>query len=279
MSAYYFQVQPSVNYQQKSLQRYINKQEADARDLLRDTPLMRKLVLNTESLREFKSVGDKPYGVFLFAETLSEQQDLLFWNNQKIVPPSADFNLPDGEYFKDLVNGSFVVIKTRLIFPDMSNNIIAHVMIPVKSQYYLETDYLVDEFVHDEDASKKVEISLKETEYPIQSESGKTLFYLQRKSHTNLAVTDTLTIVLRIAALIFLLVFIHLTGEAIVYKSRGLYGVIFFSGAMILVRYLLFKFGNLFSFRHPKSMMTATISNQPKELTTVLILSMNFESD
>jgi two-component system nitrogen regulation sensor histidine kinase NtrY len=249
VSAYYFQVQPSVNYQQKSLQRYINNQEADARDLLRDTPLMRKLVLNTESLKEFKSVGDKPYGVFLFAETLSEQQDLLFWNNQKIVPPSADFNLPDGEYFKDLVNGSFVVIKSRLIFPDMSNNIIAHVMIPVKSQYYLETDYLMDEFVHDEDASKKVEISLKATEYPIQSESGKTLFYLQRKSHTNLAVTDTLTIVLRMAALIFLLVFIHLTGEAIVHKSRGLYGVIFFSGAMFLVRYLLFKFGNLFSFR------------------------------
>ena len=81
--------------------------------LLHDTTLMRKLVLKTESLDEFKNVAGKEYGVFLFAETISDNQDLLFWNNQKILPPDADFNLPDGEYFQQLDNGYYVIRKNN----------------------------------------------------------------------------------------------------------------------------------------------------------------------
>ena len=137
VSAYYFKVQPSVNYQQRLLQRYLEKQEKDAGKFLQDSNMLRKLVLKNESLEEFEKIAAKEYGVFLFAETISDNQDLLFWNNQKILPPKVDFDLTDGEYFQKLDNGYYVVIKKTLRFTNMSNNIIAYVLVPIFNEYYI----------------------------------------------------------------------------------------------------------------------------------------------
>ena len=68
ISAWYFKVQPSVQHQQKLLQQYVTKQLKDAKRLLQDSVLMRKLVLKTESLEEAKRISDyffllKPYQI------------------------------------------------------------------------------------------------------------------------------------------------------------------------------------------------------------------------
>jgi signal transduction histidine kinase len=242
-------VQPSIEYQQKLLQRYVHKEEKDADALLQDNNLMRKLVLGNENLQEFKRVASKGYGVFLFAETISGNQDLLFWNNQKILPPDADFNLKDGEYFQHLTNGYYVVKKSTLKFSGMSNNIVAYVLIPIENQYYLETDYLLTRFVHDKKAVNKISIADKPTQYPIRDLNNKVLFYIKRVAHTNVAVTDTLTILLRMSAFIFLLVYVHLISEWIVKRWRVLYGIIFLTLVLILIRSILYAFPEIFSFR------------------------------
>ncbi len=249
VSAWYFRAQPSVNYQQKLLQRYVDRQIRDARTLLRDSSLMRKLVQKSETLDEFREVEEKGYGVFLFAETISENQALLFWNNQKILPPRADFNLPNGTYFQKLANGSYVMIKERLSFSGMSNNVVAYLLIPVQNRYFLETDYLLTRFAHDADASKKISLSEEVTDYPIRSDNGKPLFHIRRVAHTSLATTDTLTLVLRIVGLIFLLSFIHINGEALVRRSRARSGIVFVAAALVLLRVLLYGLSNFFSFR------------------------------
>ena len=174
VSAYYFQIQPSIDHQQKLLERYVQKQEKDADLLLQDSVLMRKLVLKTESLSEFKKIEGKKYGFFLFAETISEDQGLLFWNNQKILPPDADFSLEDGVFFQHLTNGYYVVIKRTLHLAGMSNNIIGYALIPVLNQYYLPTDYLPTRFVHDEEAIRKISLSEIPTPFAIHSAAGKT---------------------------------------------------------------------------------------------------------
>lgn len=249
VSAWYFKVQPSVNSQQKLLQKSIQSQEKNARQLLQDTTLMRKLVLRSESLEEFKKVENKEYGIFLFAETIYDNQELLFWNNQKILPPTADFNLKDGNYFQQLANGYYVVIKNTLRFSGMSNNIIAYVLIPVLSQYYVETNYLEKSFVHDEDAVNKISISPSPTNYAITSLNGQTLFYIRGVTHANVVTTDTLTIALRLAALLFLFLYIHLFAESITKKRRALYGIAFLSFSFIILRFLLYHFEEFFSLR------------------------------
>lgn len=249
VSSYYFKVKPSADHQQKLLQRYLKEQETDASKLLKDTVLLRQLVLKTESLKAFKKLEEKKYGVFLFAETISDNQDILFWNNQKILPPTADFDLKDGEYFQHLANGDYVVIKSSLVFPGMSNNIIAYILIPILNKYYVETDYLITRFVHDEDASKKISIAEGPTPYPVYSMGGNPLFHIQTVTHANMVNLDIVTILLRLAALIFLVVFLHLQAESIVWRYRTLWGVAFFGVSLILLRYLLYRFNELFSLR------------------------------
>jgi two-component system, NtrC family, nitrogen regulation sensor histidine kinase NtrY len=222
ISAYYFKVQPIVSNQQKLIQGYIQKQLEDGKQLLSDSALMRKLVLKSESLEEFKKIADKEYGVFLFAETISDNQDLLFWNNQKILPPNADFDLHDGQYFQHLANGYYVVYKTTLQFTGMSNNIVAYVLIPVLNEYYLQTDYLLTQFVHDKDAIKQIALSPTVTEYPVRSIDNNILFYIKGVSYTNVVTKDTVTILLRIAAMIFLLFFIHVVAESLTRKKSML---------------------------------------------------------
>jgi signal transduction histidine kinase len=249
LSAWYFRKQPSIQHQQKLLQDYVSRQQKDARQLLQDTNLMRKLVLKSESLEEFKKVASREYGLFLFAETISDYQDLLFWNNQKILPPTADFNLKDGSYFQHLSNGYYVVYKTTLRFSGMSNNIIAYVLIPVLNRFYVETNYLVTSFVHDASAINKISIVSSPTKYAIKSLSGRELFYIKELPHPNVTTTDLLTIVLRITALVFLFIFISLAAESIAKKSRTLYGVLFLVAAFIILRLVVYYSGNFFSFR------------------------------
>ena len=246
---YYFKVQPSIDYQKRLLERYIQREERDADMLLRDTSLMRKLVLKGESLDEFKKIEEKKYGFFLFAETISDNQNLLFWNNQKILPPNADFSLHDGEVFQRLTNGYYVVKKKTLYLEGMTNNIIAYALIPVYNQYYLETDYLLTRFVHNEEASKKIALSETPTPFIIHSANNEVLFYIKRVAHTSVVITDIITLVMRFGALIFLLVYVHLVAETIVRRSRAMNGIIFLAVILLIFRVLLYVFPNLFSFR------------------------------
>lgn len=276
LSSWYFKIQPSVNRQQKLLEQYIYNEEKDGRQLLQDSSLMRKLVLQNESLEEFTKIANKKYGVFLFAETISDNQDLLFWNNQKILPPNVDFNLPDGEYFQHLANGYYVVVKATLKFSGMSNNVIAYVMIPILNEYYLQTNYLLTQFAHDKEAINKISLSTAATQYPIHSLGGKILFYIKRVMHNNVMITDTLTIVFRIIALIFLLIYIHLVAESVARRSRALYGILFLAFAFLLIRYFLYRFGSVFSFRQFQLFDPAIFGTNPvnRSLGDLLINSI-----
>ncbi len=229
------------------LQRYIQKQEQDALHFLEDSSLLRKLVVQTETLEEFKNVERKTYGVFLFAETISDNQDLLFWNNQKILPPNADFSLKDGEYFQGLSNGYYVVIKKTLRFSGINNrNVVAYILVPVLNQYY--SGSLPTRFIYDKDAVNKILIAPSTTGYPIKGLSGNNLFYIKGVVHSSLAITDTITIVMRLCALVFLLMYAHLAAESIA-RKRILYAVLFLTATLLAFRILLYLFPEFFSFR------------------------------
>jgi signal transduction histidine kinase len=249
ITSYYFRIQPSVEHQHNLLENYVQTQQQDAGALLSDSSLMHKLIIKSETLEEFQKIERKSYGVFLFAETISENQDLLFWNNQKILPPDADFTLKDGSYFQHLANGYYVVMKHTLQLQGMSNNVIAYILIPVLNQYYLPTDYLSTRFVHDPDAIKKISLAESPTEYPIRSVDNKILFYIKRVAHTNIATQDTVSILLRIAALIFLLVYIHIVADAIVRNTRALKGILFLVGILMICRMTLYLYPQIFTFR------------------------------
>lgn len=249
LSTWYLGSQPSVKYQQRQLQHYVSKQQRDAQKLLADTVLLRKLVLQTESLEEFKKVEAKEYGLFLFAETMSGSEDALFWNNQKILPPKADFSLKDGVYFELLANGYYIIQKTALRLPGMTNNVIAYILIPVLHKYYLQTDYLQTQFVHDKNAIKEVTITSQPTDYPVQSIKGNTLFHIKRVAHSNDETGNLLTVLLRALAFVLLLVYLQLIAEAINRRSGSIKAILFLTTILLALRVVLFLFPQVLSLR------------------------------
>ena len=251
-TSYYSHEVPSINSDVKALEHYVQKQQKDFNELTKDTLLMRKLVLDKESLEEFKQVAKKEYGFFLYAETLSDQGELLFWNNQKVLPSANDSSLSNGEYFQRLSNGYYVVEKKKIIVPGLSNHILAYGVIPVFYNYRTESAYLPQRFAHSETAAKKISISDVKTQYAVHSIHKKPLFFVARKAHTPELAADPITLLLRIGGLILLLSYIQFLSENITRRYGAVKGTIALALMLVTIRTLLFLFSNFFYLRQFK---------------------------
>ncbi|RZK10382.1 MAG: HAMP domain-containing protein, partial [Flavobacterium sp.] len=249
VTAWFFQSKPSLEHQQRLLQNYIEEQQQDVQTVLADTALLRKLVLHQESPAEFKTVQKKEYGLFVFAETISDNQDLVYWNSHTILPPVPDFTQPDTVYFQQLVNGYYVVHRKGLRLPGMTSNYAVYALIPVLEKYYLEANNDEAQFAHSKDAIKKIDITGKQTEFPIRSFNGKTLFHVDQVRYSQLNYADPVTLILRLLALVLILVYLHLFVEGIK-KKRGAPTAVFLLFLILIVcRLVLFIFPSLFSLR------------------------------
>lgn len=246
----YFNSKLSVSYHQRSLQRYITAQQRDAQKVVSDTALMRKLVQHTESPEEFNELAGKKYGLFLYAETIGDKEDLLFWNSQKILQPS-DINFGDTSsiFFGQYLNGFYAVQKTPLSLSGMTANIVAYALIPVVYQYYLETENSQTQFAHNKDAIRKIAVTKLPTDFPIYTLDGKVLFYVQPVVASGQYRIDPVTIVLRITALVFLLILFHLSADKVVRKRGAITGLIYLALAIALVRALFYVLPETFSLR------------------------------
>ena len=250
ISSYSFKISPSVRNEEKKLEAYIHEQAKDFQQFILDTVTMRKLVIRSESLETFKEISKKDYGIFLFAETISGDHQLLFWNNQKSLPPQADYNLKDGEYFQQLSNGYYLTIKKTIRLSGMSNNLVGYAMIPVLYKYdYQHSNYLRTHFAHDESVSNKIFITQNKTDYLVNGLSGKGLFYIERKAFTPVESENPLSAFLRIIGFILLLAYIHFFAEAISKKRGAVRGTLVLLSILILIRIILYLFPSIFSFR------------------------------
>ncbi|HVG13234.1 MAG TPA: hypothetical protein VM843_09530, partial [Flavisolibacter sp.] len=228
VSAFYFRINPSARFEQKKLERYIHQQQQDFNSFLKDSSLIQKLIQRRESLPEYEAVLQKKYGIFLYAETLSEEHELFFWNNQNVIPPGADYTLADGEYFKQFPNGYYVLVKQTIQMPAMTNNVIAYALIPVLYRFdFKNSSYLTSQFAHDRHALNKIDISENPTEYMIQSVTRKPLFYIDKKAYTPIKQYDSFTAFVRILAFVLLLAYIHFLAERVVRKHGSTRGIIF----------------------------------------------------
>jgi two-component system nitrogen regulation sensor histidine kinase NtrY len=249
LSAMYFQTKPSILVEKGSLENYIQRQQKDFNKLISDTALMRRLVQQNETLDQFRSVAQKRYGVFLVAETVSGPHEILFWNNQRILPPLADFSRGDGEYFDQLENGYYVIEKRTIRLSGLSSNVIAYAMILVMVQPEIETNYFYTHFEHSRDALKKIAISGSATPFVVRSVQGKPLFFIERRARSLMPENDTVTVVLRLAAFVLLLLYIHFVAASLTRRQGIVRGVGFLIFLLIIVRALSYLLPTVFYFR------------------------------
>ena len=199
----------SVAREVRVAERYLHRQQNDFGVFLNDTALLNRLLAGNESLNDFSKLAAKPYSIFLYYTDVSGTGGLKFWNDQLIIPSPALMGEADGEYFSQLSNGWYYTIKKTISGINAGGLLVAYALIPVRSWFFIETDYLPREFVYSKTANKRVLISEKPTEFPVRSATGKILFYFDQKMSGAVPYNNRITILLRLAAVLFLFLFIH----------------------------------------------------------------------
>lgn len=247
LSSFYFFTETSIGAERNNLQQYIHQQQKDFQEVIADTALMRQLVQQKVPMEAFTKLDEKRYGIFLYAETINTTPQYLFWNDNKILPPTANFNQPDGEYFESLQNGYYVYEKHTIRLAGISSNVIAYAMIPVLSQYRAESEYLINQFAHSSEAHKKIRLDTLTTPYPVQSLRGTVLFYIGKNKEEKQR-HNALIIVLQVAGMILILAYIHFAAETIMRKRGMMAGLGFLAATLLLIRVLLYLLPEPFYF-------------------------------
>ena len=172
----------SIVREVKEAENYVIAQEKQFARFTEDTVLIRQLVQRKESFSDFRELARRSYGTFVYTANDFGNVYMKFWSDQLAVPPPEIFADEDGDSFHELANGFYVASKKTMTVPGVSDKVIVIALIPIRTQYFIETDYLPNEFVYSETAEKRVAIAKVPTQKPVKGLSGEVLFYLQKKT-------------------------------------------------------------------------------------------------
>jgi hypothetical protein len=164
----------------KNLENYLEKKESDFFKVISDTALLLRLLNTNESEDQVSSLTGKGYGIFLYKLEEYGPIDLKFWNTQESLPTDEMLARADGEYFVDLPNGQYELIRRKLLLRG-DQSILIFALIPVRRDFYLQNDYLRNGFVNHPNVEKNYSIAAGPTGYPVRNSLGKVLIIWARK--------------------------------------------------------------------------------------------------
>ena len=237
----------SVYKEVTKAEKYLSKNQQDFSTFLKDTLLISKLVVKKETLNEFEKVAAKPYGIFLYTVNDFGDVEMKFWSEQIIVPTEELLSVEEGEYFRKLANGWYYIIKKTL--NSNQGKLFSFAMIPIHSNFFIETEYLPETFSYSKISNERVRISENPTEFSVKAASGKTIFYLDKKTSGAVPYNNKLTIILRFCAVLLLLLFIQLFVESVARKKGIWKAIAVLVVSLVSLRLVIYFFPLLLNLR------------------------------
>lgn len=239
----------AVAQEVKLAERYLRTNEKDFNSFYGDTGLIKRLLTDAESLHEFNSLVAKKYGIFIYTVNEFGNTDMRFWNDQLIIPTPGMIASADGESFLKGMNGTYVVIKKTLNADSHHEKLFCFAMIPIKSEFFITTDYLPGTFFYSKTADKIVKLSQAPTDFPVKSIDGKSLFYFDKKTSAAIPYNDLKTILFRLAGVLFLFLFLHLISESISRKEGIWKAIGFLALVLLFLRLATYYFPGILNLR------------------------------
>ena len=239
----------SVAQEVKLAEKYINNQRKDFILFCKDTSTINRLLGQGETLTEFNHLAAKKYGIFLYSTDQFGSREMTFWNDQLVVPPAEMLTAEDGEYFSKEPNGWYYVIKKTLTESNQVSKLLSFAMVPVRSEFFITTDYLPQKFFYNASADKRVRISETVTDFPVKTVAGKILFYLDKKTSVAVPYNDRRTILLRFGGVLMLFLFIQLLAESVSAKGRTWRAIGLLALVLVLLRVATYYFPYILNLR------------------------------
>jgi signal transduction histidine kinase len=231
-----------------SIESFLQERENDFQKLIRDELKIRRLSDKNYSLAELSDLMDKQYGILIYERNHPFSEHLTFWSDQSSVLPDSMLLKPDGNYFVNLSNGQYEIIKhsfeQMLPYP---LTVIA--LIPVRWQYFISPENLKPAFVEFPSAENRVRITANPSPFPVRDREGQTLFYLVKSFSFHAAKYSLILLLVVFTGTLLLLVVIHNMAHAIVEKYNRLAGVVFLVLTLLCLRIITYYFPGIFHFR------------------------------
>ncbi|MGE5107437.1 MAG: sensor histidine kinase, partial [Sphingobacteriales bacterium] len=225
----------------------IQKKEKDIDLLLNDAPLIHDLILGQYSSVQLENLKAKPFFIFLYAGTGGTDSRMLFWNTSLVEPTAEQLVKNNAVSFERMNNGDYVLVSRNIVSDLKSYK--AVFLIPVRWNYFINTDYLRNNFVINSDLEKKFEITTTEDGLTVRSTNGNSLFNLRSKSYTTIFQLSWWAIVFRLTGVLCILFFVQLIAIWLVKNKGALIGVLTFFTVIFILRLLTYVFPIPLNFR------------------------------
>lgn len=232
---------------QREIERELHKREADFEALLRDTALLSRLAAKRATGSELSAFLQRDYALFITPEA-SGFPRVTAWNTQLIQPAADDWNIENAVSFKKFANGYYLLRCNRFSLSNGNKGRLL-ALIPVQWDYFVTTNYLNNNFSYISGIEQHYSIApVNTTATNIRSRNGKILFSLRELPHTPLPL-DTVTLLLRIASVIVLLLFFQ---QSALWASRSYThraGIIVLCSLLLLFRSITYLVSFPLNFR------------------------------
>ncbi len=214
---------------QKNIGKYIAKQEKDFDAFTQDTSAIQKLAYKNYNEILLQHLEAKKYFLFVLSKDSSDKYNLLFWSTQVIDPTIQMYNMQGQSGFIQFSNGYYVWRK------HISDKLTTLALIPVKWNYVITNEYLVNSFAIENQLGNNYSISDQPNSTSIKSKEGVFLFSLVQNTEITTPQNTLLASVFRLLAALVLLLMAHLMATYLV--KRNFYkGAVFLSVFIFVVR-------------------------------------------
>ena len=237
----YWSASSSLFSVQRKIAAHIHNRENDFNQLLQDSAMIHKLSDNVLDEQFLNTITKKDYFIFFYLVSDTTSEKLICWNTQKVLPLPFMLFSDEKNGFVKLDNGYYVwdrVIKNNLICVDL---------IPVKWNYFIENEYLQNNFAVDASIALNYNITDKpQNALLIKDLEGKDLFYVYEKRSAVVQHSNTFAVYLQIIAFFLILYFINLLAT---YYSRKKNTVVGLSLLIVVVTSLrIWSYSQSFPF-------------------------------
>ncbi|MDQ6812736.1 MAG: hypothetical protein M3040_03195, partial [Bacteroidota bacterium] len=232
---------------QKQLESYLEKSEKVFDNFASDSALLRTISVEHFEPKTTLKYNTDDLGLFVYTRNDAGNLLLDYWNNNKVLPDNKDLIRADGKYLVKYSNGQFEFVKRTFLF--QGKQVLVVGIIPVHWNYFFVNKYLRSGFPALGEVENQYEIVSTKAQYHVRNGDHRILFGLNEKKKIEETNPGVWSLSLRILAIIFVLIFIHVCAFDIVHNRGWIKGFTFLGLSVFILRFLSYKFPFPFQFR------------------------------
>lgn len=230
----------------RSLEESIQEREQAFYRMSQDKQLVQQLFDRTYDDHTLDKLTRKDFYVYAYEGNGVDKWET-FWSNNSVQPADITPPMLDGVRFEKLKNGYYEVIYKSVSLAPKKRFLIG--LIPVKLEYAISNNYLVDHFYDKPALGKEYTIDSQGPGLAVENSANKILFYLRYTERLNSHPVNVISVVLKVLGCICVLVFINLFAAMIVMRWKAWWGFAFLAVAVIFMRAVSYVYDFPFNLR------------------------------